>query len=99
MAQGHEHGAADGRTGSTGPLGLIEFVHRGGAYTGAGTDDREWRITTTVTGWRLEFRDPGDAAPTYAGTHVSLEAAQREASADHPRPAQHLARQGGVPAP
>lgn len=61
----------------------VEFVCRGGIYLGTGANHRHWRITATYTGWRLEFRDPGDVKPTYAGTHVSLDAAQREANWVH----------------
>lgn len=57
----------------------IEFVERHGAYTGTGKGGRQWRITRAVTGWRMEFRDDGDTAPTNAGVHASLEAAQAEA--------------------
>ena len=80
MARGDEQSANGGRGTPSGAEGQIEFVHRRGAYVGTGKRDRAWRITSTFTGWRLEFRDPGDAAPTYAGTHASLEAAQREAN-------------------
>ncbi len=66
------------------PLGNpIEFVCRGGVYAGSGQRKREWRIKSVVTGWRLELRDPGDVASTYAGTYGSLDAAAREASSVH----------------
>jgi hypothetical protein len=55
------------------------FVNRDNSYTGTGRNDREWRIKATHTGWHLEFRDPGDAEATYAGTHRTLDAAQQEA--------------------
>lgn len=69
-----------GRNESTRSHYLIEFTHRDGSYTGVGPGERQWHISTSLTGWRLEFRDPGDAVATYAGTHGSLAAAQREAN-------------------
>ena len=57
----------------------IDFHESRGVFTGTGTFGREWRITRTFTGWRLEFTDPGDIAPTYAGVHVTVRAAQAEA--------------------
>lgn len=57
----------------------IEFTEERGGFTGTGKDGREWRITRTVTGWRLEFRDHGDTVATYAGVHASLSAARTEA--------------------
>ncbi len=61
----------------------IEFSDRGGNYVGTGHGGRAWRISATSTGWRLDFRDPGDESSTYAGTHPSLWAAQREANWVH----------------
>lgn len=58
----------------------IEFQESGGTYTGTGRLGRHWRITRTFTGWRLEFTDPGDTAPTYAGVHATVKAAQAEAN-------------------
>ena len=58
----------------------IKFVEDPGGFTGVGAGGREWRVTRTYTGWRLEFRDLGDATRTNAGVHVSLEAAQAEAA-------------------
>jgi hypothetical protein len=58
----------------------IHFQDHEGTYTGRGSSHRQWRITTCPTGWRLEFRDPGDLVSTYAGTHASLSAAKTEAS-------------------
>ena len=68
------------RHGPTTSASTIEFVDRAGACTGTGPGERAWRITHTYTGWRLEFLDPGDVRATYAGTHASLDAAQREAN-------------------
>ena len=65
----------EGRSGGE----VIEFSFHEGTYTGVGRDGRRWRITRAVVGWRLEFRDPGDRASTYAGTHASVFAAQTEA--------------------
>jgi hypothetical protein len=59
---------------------MIDFQDQGGTYSGRGSSLRQWWITTCLTGWRLEFRDPGDLVSTYAGTHASLSAAQKEAS-------------------
>jgi hypothetical protein len=59
---------------------MIEFQHYDDTYSGMGSSGRRWRILPTFTGWRLEFRDPDDRAPTYAGTHPTLRAAQAEAS-------------------
>lgn len=58
----------------------IQFVEDNGIYTGTGPGGRCWKITPVFTGWRLEFRDPGDTTATYAGVHRSVEAAQTEAS-------------------
>ncbi len=58
---------------------VIKFDDYQGTYAGTGRGNRVWRITRTVTGWRLKFRDPGDPEWTYAGTHATLFAAQREA--------------------
>jgi hypothetical protein len=63
------------------PEGQIEFVgSRAAGYVGTDQCRRQWRITATRVGWQLEFRDPGDTRPTYAGTHRSLAAAEREAN-------------------
>lgn len=58
---------------------VIEFLDDGGAYAGVGRRGRAWRISRTFTGWRLEFKDPGDQVATYAGTHPTVAAAQSEA--------------------
>lgn len=55
------------------------FHQHEGSYYGKGKGGRNWRITETLTGWRLEFRDPGDSAATYAGTHATVALAEREA--------------------
>jgi hypothetical protein len=58
----------------------IDFHESADEFRGTGISGREWRITPAFTGWRLEFTDPGDAAPTFAGVHVSVTAAKAEAN-------------------
>ena len=58
----------------------IEFVEDRGTYSGTSRGGRRWCISPVFTGWRLEFRDEGDATETYAGVHRSVEAAQAEAA-------------------
>lgn len=58
----------------------VQFAEDHGIYTGTGRGGRRWRISRVFTGWRLEFRDEGDATATYAGVHRSVEAAQAEAA-------------------
>lgn len=58
----------------------VEFHENDGIHTGDALRGRRWRITKSRTGWRLEFQDDGDVAPTYAGNHASLEAAKMEAA-------------------
>lgn len=57
----------------------IDFEESMGVFRGAGISGREWRISRTVTGWRLEFTDPGDLTATFAGVHGTLSAAKAEA--------------------
>jgi hypothetical protein len=60
---------------------VVEFAYDGlGTYSGVGPGDRQWQIVPIVTGWRLEFRDPGDHVATYAGSHKTLNAARAEAA-------------------
>lgn len=59
---------------------MIDFHNYDGTYSGLGAGARMWRITSTLTGWRLEFRDPGDETATGAGVHRTLAAAQKEAA-------------------
>jgi hypothetical protein len=61
---------------------MVQFNYYGGTYSGVGRGTRMWRITPTLTGWHLEFRDPGDTVPTNAGRHRTLVAAQNEANRD-----------------
>jgi hypothetical protein len=57
----------------------ISFTDDYGTYSGRDATGRQWLISPTRTGWRLEFRDPGDKDPTYAGTHPTVRDAQRAA--------------------
>jgi hypothetical protein len=57
----------------------LEFREHEGCYYGVGRGGRNWRISEALTGWRLEFRDPGDVVATYAGTHATVALAEREA--------------------
>lgn len=63
-------------------VGRNVIVFGGGpsAYHGVGLRGREWSISPSLTGWLLQFRDPGDNAWTYAGTHATLQHARVEAS-------------------
>jgi hypothetical protein len=58
----------------------IRFVNYHETYSGKSGGGRRWVITPTLAGWCLEFRDPGDVRATYARTHPTVRAAQREAS-------------------
>jgi hypothetical protein len=60
----------------------VAFEDDGSGYRGTGLNGRCWRIQRAVTGWRLEFRDPGDDEPTYAGMFGSAERAMQEANID-----------------
>jgi hypothetical protein len=57
----------------------VVFTNRHESYSGTGARGREWLTYRTASGWRLEFRDPGDVEATYAGTHASVSEAQAEA--------------------
>jgi hypothetical protein len=59
---------------------IIEFVECEGGLRGTGNFGREWRITRAFTGWRLDFVDPGDSVPTFAGVHSTVTAAKAEAN-------------------
>ena len=72
MLLGQQHPGASGHVDEP----LVAFTNYAGTYTGVGPDQREWRISPTLSGWRLEYRDPDDAAWSYSGTHRTLEAAQ-----------------------
>jgi hypothetical protein len=60
----------------------VAFQDYNGVHVFVGVRGRRWQAEKTVTGWRLEFRDSGDATATYAGTHTSLQAALLEARKD-----------------
>jgi hypothetical protein len=53
-----------------------------GTRTATGPRGRTWRIYHVMSGWRLEFHDPGDLTQTRAGLHRSVEAAMAEAASD-----------------
>jgi hypothetical protein len=57
----------------------IVFTNVRETYAGTDRGGREWLISPARTGWRLEFRDPGDAEPTYAGTHPTVRDAGKAA--------------------
>lgn len=59
---------------------MLVFRDDCGTYSCKDSRDRCWHITKVYTGWRLEFRDPGDMTATFAGTHRTLLAAQAEAA-------------------
>ena len=62
------------------PVGKdIEFAEDEAGFRGTGANGRCWRLSRAVAGWRLEFRDPGDDEPTYAGTFGTKERAMGEA--------------------
>jgi hypothetical protein len=70
-----------GRNASSPCANTVEFrIDEQGTYSGLSDGDRLWRISPIVTGWRLEFRDPGDQVATYAGSHQTLKAARIEAA-------------------
>ena len=58
----------------------VQFDEQDGVYTGTAGTGRHWTVSRVFTGWRLEFRDEGDTATTYAGVHRTLQAAQAEAA-------------------
>ena len=64
--------------GSRAQRSRVEFHEDAGVFTGTARG-RQWRITQSRTGWRLEFRDKGDTKSTYAGNHATLMNAMTEA--------------------
>jgi hypothetical protein len=58
----------------------ISFQQDKSSYVGTGAGGREWRVTPTLTGWRLQFRDTGDSTATNAGVFADIEAAKTEAN-------------------
>lgn len=63
--------------------GTIDFQQWGDGFRGSGRSGRTWLITRALTGWRLEFTDPGDDTPTFAGVHGTVTAAKAEADVVH----------------
>ena len=61
------------------PVEPLDFQPDGHGYTARSESGREWRIAEERTGWRLEFRDPGDGIATNAGVHRTVAAAMAEA--------------------
>jgi len=71
---------------------MMHFQCYAGTYLATGDDGRSWRISPFLAGWRLEYRDPDDAAWAQAGIHATLHAAERDATSQDPpivRPHQH----------
>lgn len=58
----------------------VVFTDVRGTMCGTGHAGRRWQVLPVRTGWRLEFRDPGDEAVVYAGTYATAAAAQRAAA-------------------
>ena len=59
--------------------GSISFIQDSTGFWGTGSGQRRWHISKAVAGWRLEFKDPGDEAFTFAGIHGSIALAKHEA--------------------
>lgn len=62
-----------------GTTASIAFQDHDGGLSGEGRQGRLWHIVEERSGWRLSFRDPGDARATNAGLFGSVAAAQLEA--------------------
>ena len=58
----------------------LAFAPSNEGYVADGYDGRRWHIRAVMTGWCLEFSDPGDEQLTYAGTHGTLERAIQAAA-------------------
>jgi hypothetical protein len=84
MAEGGRRQASRGGKPRSGPR--ITFVADETGYRSVGVSGRSWSVLRVITGWRLEFRDPGDDAPTYAGMFGTAERAMQEANRDPSRP-------------
>lgn len=63
----------------TGSASAIDFQDDGGGVSGLDQHGRYWHILEERSGWRLSFRDPGDARSTNAGVFGTLAAARLEA--------------------
>ena len=57
----------------------IDFQDDNGGVSGHDQHGRFWHILEERSGWRLSFRDPGDARSTNAGVFGTLAAARLEA--------------------
>ena len=73
----NQRGRVPRQAGSAKEITFVEDEH---GHWATGGDNRRWHIAKVITGWRLEFSDPGDDEPTFAGVHGSLQAAMREAA-------------------
>lgn len=60
----------------------IPFQDRGGLLFGVSEDGREWRITHTDVGWRLEFLEPVSERPRFVGIYRSLAGAMLATESD-----------------
>jgi len=80
----HAHRVSRPRTGIKSPAAAevagVVFTGVRGTLSGTGYAGRRWQVLPVRTGWRLEFRDPGDGIATYAGTYATAAAAQRAAA-------------------
>jgi hypothetical protein len=80
----HAHRVSRPRTAIKSPAaevaGVVFFTEVRGTLSGTGHAGRRWQVLPVRTGWRLEFRDPGDGIATYAGTYATPAAAQRAAA-------------------
>jgi len=79
----HAHRVSRPHTGSKSPaaqVARVVFTEVRGTLSGTGHTGRRWQVLPVRTGWRLEFRDPGDGIATYAGTYATPAAAQRAAA-------------------
>jgi len=82
-AEMHAHRVSRPRSGSESPgaeVVAVVFTEVRGTLSGTGQAGRRWQVLPVRTGWRLEFRDPGDGIAVYAGTYATSAAAQRAAA-------------------
>lgn len=86
MAMAQARRRRTGLSESRQPGPRISFLADETGYRGVGVSGRSWRILRAIAGWRLEFRDPGDDEPTYAGMFGTAERAMEEANRDPSRP-------------
>jgi hypothetical protein len=79
----HSHEVSLLRTGGKLPasdVAAVVFSEVHGTLCGMGDGGRRWQVLPVRTGWRLEFRDLGDATAIYAGTYATAVAAQLAAA-------------------